>query len=319
MPLLFTLYCADRIISMFHNSIDMNLGLNLAKLLTVLIYAWSFAYLPPGCRISKSPWLALKLIQLSPLPSYLSFPNPEIRRTNFLISNSYSPELSAMDERVAAASEKARVQVRPARTDDIPSLVPIFPESFHPVSPYILQCFPDTLLMRQWWEDVHTRTLRDPETRLLVAFDTSNNKPRAIAFLRYRVQPRTGGIQQLDAGTWSRVPLGPDHYKEGCDAFVAFLAEARQDLMRTQPHFFVELLCTSHEFKGRGAGRLLVERMCHEADAAGQPCFVETNGAIVKFYEKFGFEVKATRAMPGSHDYVEYILVRPVRGRKKVA
>ena len=76
-------------------------------------------------------------------------------------------------------------------------------------------------------------------------------------------------------------------------------------------HYLIELVATSHQYKGSGAGRLLLEWVCTEADKEGLPVFVETNQDIVKFYERSGFEVVETLSMPGGFGYEEYIMVRP--------
>lgn len=46
-----------------------------------------------------------------------------------------------------------------------------------------------------------------------------------------------------------------------------------------------------------------------KADEVGQDVFVETNGAVVKFYNASGFKVKARIMMSGGLGYEEYIMI----------
>ncbi|KAF2095282.1 acyl-CoA N-acyltransferase [Rhizodiscina lignyota] len=208
-----------------------------------------------------------------------------------------------------ASTTSGVLAARHAEPSDLPALVNVFAKSFHPVSPFMRRAFPDTPIMREWWKKVHTFAIDDPDVRLLIVTDLSSDS--IVALLRYRIHGPSSADLVVDAGTWSRVPLSVDHDHELCNAFTDFLAEGRRVFIGGRPHIFVELLATVHEFKGRGVGRLLIDTMCREADQAGWPCFVETNGAIVKFYEKFGFKTKAMKEMPGSFGYEEFIMVRP--------
>ena len=114
----------------------------------------------------------------------------------------------------------------------------------------------------------------------------------------------------LSAGTWSLLSLTPDHDHELCKSFIDFLAQTRKSYMATRPHILLELVLTVHKRKGSGAGRMLVQTLCEEADREGLEIFVETNGPIVAFYEKFGFAVRDRLMMPGGLGYEEAILIR---------
>jgi predicted N-acetyltransferase YhbS len=79
------------------------------------------------------------------------------------------------------------------------------------------------------------------------------------------------------------------------------------------PRVVLEVLATIHDYKGRGAGKMLLEWGCDQADKEGVEVFVETNHAALPFYQKFGFELKADAEMPGGFGYTEYVLVRPAK------
>jgi predicted N-acetyltransferase YhbS len=73
------------------------------------------------------------------------------------------------------------------------------------------------------------------------------------------------------------------------------------------------VLATIHDYKGQGAGKMLVQWGCDQADKAGVEAFVMTNRNTVPFYRKFGFELKVEAEMPGGSGYTEYVLVRPAK------
>lgn len=206
--------------------------------------------------------------------------------------------------------ENADLVLGPAASSDCLGLTTIFAKSFHPVSSFMRQAIPDTPMTRAWWDRVNSVALDDPDIRLMKVVDRSRgNQIAAIA--RYRIATRKPiAGKGEDSGTWSKIPLTEDHDRELCTAFIEFMGNARKDHMGDRLHILIELLATVHDFKGRGAGRLLVGRICEDADRETVECFVETNRDIVPFYEKFGFVVKERRDMPGGYGYSEFIMVR---------
>jgi hypothetical protein len=206
--------------------------------------------------------------------------------------------------------QRTPTQLRQATNADIPRLVDVFFEAFHPVSPYMRQAQPDTMIVRKFWDTTFRQALDDPELTVMVVVDCSVEPHRIIALGRFRLSPPSAS---LDAGQWSRIPWTEDHDVELCDGFASFLASCRQKMMHGVEHYFIELLATSHLHKQTGAGRLLLEWVCRQADQNHIPIFVETNGDIVSFYEKFDFEVKERLIMPGGHGYEEFIMIRDAR------
>lgn len=174
------------------------------------------------------------------------------------------------------------------------------------------RAFPDTALVRNYWASTHTHALNSPDVRLMVVLDNTASPSRIIALLRVSI---SSGKGNLDAGTWSAVPLTSHHDAELCRAFIDFMVLCRRRTMAGRKHYFLELVATVQEYKGSGAGRTLLEWVCGEADREGAAVFVETNTDIVGFYERFGFEVVERMKMPGGFGYEEWIMVRPVKGQ----
>lgn len=59
-----------------------------------------------------------------------------------------------------------------------------------------------------------------------------------------------------------------------------------------EPHFYLFVLGVDPAFQGRGIGKALLHRLNARADAAGRPCFLETDKETsVRLYESVGYEV----------------------------
>jgi ribosomal protein S18 acetylase RimI-like enzyme len=204
--------------------------------------------------------------------------------------------------------------LRPATAAEIPVLASVWYDAFHPVSPFMRQVFPDTPLIREYWTKANTYALNDPHIRTMVVASGATKPEQVIAVARFQAPPADGSVSQLlDAGTWSRIPWTTDHDVETLSTAVAFQSAGREKAMKGKRHYFIELLATKHEFKGKGAGKMLIDWVCEQADNEQVEVFVDTNKDIVKFYERFGFIVQEKMVMPGDIAYEQYLLVRPAR------
>lgn len=69
---------------------------------------------------------------------------------------------------------------------------------------------------------------------------------------------------------------------------------------REVPHFYLSLLATSAEHRGRGYGLGLLAKNLRRIDEAGMPAYLEaSNPANVALYERHGFEVRGSFKLPG--------------------
>lgn len=67
-----------------------------------------------------------------------------------------------------------------------------------------------------------------------------------------------------------------------------------------EPHWYLMILGVDPPRQGQGVGGTLLAPMIERADAAGLPCYLETNKARnVSFYERHGFAVCEKGTMPG--------------------
>jgi ribosomal protein S18 acetylase RimI-like enzyme len=69
---------------------------------------------------------------------------------------------------------------------------------------------------------------------------------------------------------------------------------------REVPHFYLSLLGTRAEHRGRGYGLGLLAGNLRRIDEAGMPAYLEaSNPANVALYERHGFEVRGSFKLPG--------------------
>ena len=69
---------------------------------------------------------------------------------------------------------------------------------------------------------------------------------------------------------------------------------------RGVPHFFLSLLATRVEHRGRGYGLGLLAGNLRRIDEAGMPAYLEaSNPANVALYERHGFKVRGSFKLPG--------------------
>jgi len=80
------------------------------------------------------------------------------------------------------------------------------------------------------------------------------------------------------------------------DAFELFDQAHPRDV----PHFYLSLLGTSAEHRGRGYGLGLLAENLRRIDEAAMPAYLEaSNPANVPLYERHGFEVRGSFKLPG--------------------
>jgi hypothetical protein len=127
---------------------------------------------------------------------------------------------------------------------DVPALSSVFSKSFHPVSSFMKQAIPDTLQILQWWSEVNTLALNDPEFRIMKIVDTAADR-RIVAYARWRL-PAAVRSMAVDAGGWSAIPLTAYHDEVLCNAFINFMAEQRGTLMQDRPHYCKSLVHSCH-------------------------------------------------------------------------
>lgn len=78
-----------------------------------------------------------------------------------------------------------------------------------------------------------------------------------------------------------------------------------------EPHWYIYELAVSAEHRGRGIGRLLLDKILEQADATFHPVYLETtNEANLGLYRHFGFELVETLRCPGVEPPI-WTMLRP--------
>ncbi|KAK5115283.1 hypothetical protein LTR62_001483 [Meristemomyces frigidus] len=193
--------------------------------------------------------------------------------------------------------------------DHLPSLSTISARAFHPVNPYWRRAIPDTPLTRDWWIKVFTDYINNEYSYALTATDPQEpNKVLGVLLLSYN------DPSAKRAGTWADFEITPDHDAEAAAAMLGAGADAHPRLMKGNSHLVVEFFGVDHAFKGHGIGQKLLRKACEIAGGGGYDTFVCANGSAAGFYERFGFEVRERKVMPGEEKYVECMMVRYSQG-----
>ena len=123
-----------------------------------------------------------------------------------------------------------------ANDADLAGLVEVFPLGFHPISPFMKKALPDTPLTQQWWHEVHSKALADPDVKVLKVVDPAASN-RIVGLCRYRL-PREGPVPEgLGAGSWELTPWTEDHDQALCKPMVAIMTEERPKIMEARPHY----------------------------------------------------------------------------------
>jgi len=201
--------------------------------------------------------------------------------------------------------DQDNVTVIEARASDIDSLKTIVARSFHPVNPYIRACFPDTPAVSKWWFNLFEGCRKDPSSHVLIALDPATDQDIAVLMLRYREG------HERDAGLWTDPAYA---WPADVDSDLAMpmmdsMAKYEAEFMAGKPHYLIELFGTDQQWKGKGVGTKLLQRVCEIADAKGVEVFVQAGPSAVGFYKKMAFSIKATKTMPGG-EYTETMMVR---------
>jgi ribosomal protein S18 acetylase RimI-like enzyme len=107
--------------------------------------------------------------------------------------------------------------------------------------------------------------------------------------------------QRAAAARLDRLPeeIGADAAGRFFSALAAADPYHRRDV--DPVHWWVMVLGVAPEAQGRGLARSLLEPVMERAEAAGQPCYLETaNPKNIAFYERFGFRRIAEILEPAS-------------------
>ena len=112
------------------------------------------------------------------------------------------------------------------------------------------------------------------------------------------------GVKPFPMGRMLRTGLFFSPFAFGWQGFNNFMTmsglteKAHKQVMK-EPHWHLAFLCTDPPKQGQGIGTALMKPVLDRADAAGQPCYLETmTEKDVTFYMKRGFKVAWEGSVP---------------------
>jgi GNAT superfamily N-acetyltransferase len=229
------------------------------------------------------------------------------------------------------AYSKGSLVLTKATVADIPVLSTTFHRAFHDTAFYKAMV-PDTPANDKWWQESHKIALLDPETHVVKMVDQENGNIAAMA--RWVLPGKDGSPQPGSAeDRWPEFTNDVD--RTLADPLFAAMARGRQEFMGDRKHYcklaesilladvtlplqdmlltkaVLELLQVVEEYKGRGAGSLMIKYGCDLADKDGLEAYLDASMDGFPLYQRFGFVLKAEAAMPGGYGYIDRHMVRP--------
>ena len=121
-----------------------------------------------------------------------------------------------------------------------------------------------------------------------------------------QARPRTGLLAPL-LRLLAAVPLGALGRMLRYDRFARALHRA----LLPAPHWYLDLIAVAPEHRGRGLAGQLIRPILDRADAAGLPCYLETqNPRNLAIYARYGFTVLRAAALPDTA-LTHYAMLRP--------
>lgn len=177
--------------------------------------------------------------------------------------------------------------VQPITHADIPVITDLWYDGFRTSG--FLELIPDTPGIRQWWNDANLHDLvHKPTARYWkVVDDTMPNGP-PIAYAKWDMQ---SAEERGD-----RFPPWHGDMNDGCSEFFGRLERQRRELLGGKKNYYLDMLCTHPQYRGKGAGSMLVARGCEEADQDRVPAYVDASRDGAPLYARHGFE---DRTIPG--------------------
>lgn len=138
--------------------------------------------------------------------------------------------------------------------------------------------FPERRGMEAWWRLFAGSALRYPNTRIAGDFD-------AVAVW---IPPE--GIELTEEDEAAIAPLLDEHLGPRATEVAVLVDRLDENHPLDRSHFYLSLLGTSSDSRGRGIGMALLAECLEDIDAAGAPAYLESsNPDNNPRYERHGF------------------------------
>ncbi|KAH8815539.1 acyl-CoA N-acyltransferase [Xylogone sp. PMI_703] len=171
------------------------------------------------------------------------------------------------------------LRLEPATLEDIPAITELWYLAF---AEMMSAFFPDTPGVRKWWDEANTSDMiNKPYQKYMKVVDTASDG-KLIAYAKWDF-----------ATVEERGPRFPPWHEdmpgEKVTNFFAGLETERKRLVGHGKNCYLDMLCTHPDYRRRGAGSMLVQWGCEEADRKGIPAYIDASKDGAKLYKKFGF------------------------------
>jgi len=190
----------------------------------------------------------------------------------------------------------AETEITRLAEDQVEEASEMFGRAFHD-NPMALYIFPDNADRTR-----HLGWMFGTSTRYGCLFGEVYTTMGRIDGAAVWLTPESPPMSRETAG---RAGMAEMPEKMGAEAFQRLISTTRHwnELRRRdapEPHWYLWVLGVDPPRQGQGVGGALLQPVLARADAAGLPCYVETDKPInVPFYRRHGFEVVVEDDLPG--------------------
>lgn len=206
--------------------------------------------------------------------------------------------------------------LRKATAEDATALTDIYFSSFS-IDAISLLVFPRNESSHSWWYNSVLEEITDPNSHFLCIYDSSSSTQKPIAYAKWN---------SPDAPVGTDLPAWP----EGADQaignhFFGNLVGRHAKIMKGRRHWYLEIICTSPQYQGKGAAGQLLRWGIERSDEDGTETYLEASPDGLPIYQRFGFEevdrlvveLEGKGEGPLSEkEFIEVFMVRPIGGKK---
>lgn len=237
------------------------------------------------------------------------YPEPKPYRVPFLFIFSYlqfDSKPLALSNHLFFTMARGNLSIEPLKPEEAHLYQAIRHETFRPTINKILYAREPSEATQQKIIEGHKKAIADG---VLFMACKDNDIDEMIAGARWRyVGPKdseslTSAAGDLEVGkrprdrTWEEVDEGltiPEPYEESdpkvYNALFSQFNQGKRDILGTRPYYVLDTLVTHPKHHRRGAGGMLVQWGCDEADKKDVEAFLEASLMGEPLYAKYGFE-----------------------------